>query len=92
MEPPIVTRNSLIPLLLGGAGFSPAAVAHRARGGNPLDCSTSSPTTLGVGEHTIIDAAQSALFRLPAAGLVGPNTSTRRWRRTARRPTHGELR
>ncbi len=81
-----MTRDSLCHLLLGGALLLAGCGGTTEPGGNPLDCSTSSLTTLAVGEHVIIDAAQCRLRSSPRRRVAaGPNTSTRRWLRTGRR-------
>jgi hypothetical protein len=65
-----VTRNPLSYLLFGSAALL-AGCGSTEPGGNPLDCSTASLTTLQVGEHVILDAGQAACVRLPAAGSSG---------------------
>jgi hypothetical protein len=67
-----VTRNYLTNLLLGGAVF--LAGCGSSNDNNPpptTDCSEVAPTSLAVGEHTIVDAAQTGCVRLPAAGSSG---------------------
>jgi hypothetical protein len=66
-----VTRNPLSILFLGSAAFLAACGSGTEPGGNPLDCATTSFTNLQVGDHIIIDAAQAACVRLPAAGSGG---------------------
>lgn len=66
-----MTRNPLAFLLFGSAALLVACGSSTENGGNPLDCSTTSLTNLQVGEHVIIDAAQQACVRLPAAGTSG---------------------
>lgn len=66
-----MTRNPLAFLLFGSAALFVACGSSTENGGNPLDCATTSLTNLQVGEHVIIDAAQTACVRLPAAGSSG---------------------
>ena len=66
-----MTRNHLAFLLFGSAVLLVACGSSTEPGGNPLDCSTTSLTNLQMGEHIIIDAAQTACVRLPAAGSSG---------------------
>jgi hypothetical protein len=67
-----VTRNHLTILLMGGAVV--LAGCGSSNDNNPpptTDCADVTPTNLAVGQHTIVDAAQTACVRLPAAGSGG---------------------
>jgi len=66
-----VTRYPPTNLLLGGLAFLAGCGGGTEPGPPTLDCSQVSPTSLAVGDHTIIDAAQTACVRLPAAGSGG---------------------
>lgn len=65
-----MTRYSVHFLLLGGAQILVGCSGGTEPGGQPLDC-TVPLTELAVGEHKVIDAAQTACVRLPAAGGGG---------------------
>src|SRR5262245_17854753 len=71
MELLLVTRNPLSHLLFGSAVLLVGCGSSTEPGGNPLDCSTTTVTNLGVGQHVVIDASQTACGRLPAAGRSG---------------------
>jgi hypothetical protein len=68
-----VTRNQLTHLLLGGAVFLAGCSSSNEPTPNPpvTDCSEVGPTSIAVGAHEIVDAAETACIRLPAAGAGG---------------------
>ncbi len=66
-----MTRTRLHHLLLGGAAFLAGCGSSSEPGPPTLDCAQVAATNLGVGDHTIIDAAQTACVRLPAVGSGG---------------------
>ena len=65
-----MTRYSVVSLLLGGFVFIVGCSSTEPKI-EPLDCQAVAPTHLAVGEHTVIDASQTACVRLPAAGSAG---------------------
>ncbi|MGH7497606.1 MAG: hypothetical protein ACREL3_02010, partial [Gemmatimonadales bacterium] len=65
-----MTRYFVPFLLFGGAGLTVGCSSTEPKT-EPLDCAAVAPTQLAVGEHTIIDASQTACVRLPAAGSAG---------------------
>jgi hypothetical protein len=59
-------------MLLGGVVFLAGCGSNNDNNPPPTaDCSEATPTNIAVGEHTIVDAAQTACVRLPAAGSAG---------------------
>jgi hypothetical protein len=64
-------RGSWLPAVIGGL-FLAACTDGTGPGGPPLDCSDANTQTLAVGQHVILDPAQTgACVRIPAAGAGG---------------------
>ncbi|MBA3344551.1 MAG: hypothetical protein H0T44_04500 [Gemmatimonadales bacterium] len=61
-------------LTLGSLASALLACSNGGTGPDPdplLDCSSAPTTSLAVGQHTVVDAAETACVRLPAAGAAG---------------------